>query len=1093
MFNLSIFDSAPFINLPYNLLGWVGWFIMAALLLWFLQKEKLDLKKPHFWLIAVILAVAAIVTGLVFGLTLPWGQALPLPNVPQESNAPVVLLFAALPLMLAAGMLGAWPAALIGLVSGLVSAFWNTHSVFTPIETATLAYLMALALRQNYRTLFYRVIRHPLGATALIALLSTPLFLVSTFFSTNGSVAARLDYCLTQSWMLAVSSGIQILVAGLLCEIFLLPRSGLWIQFKIFEPSPSEAGLQARVLSTTLPMVAILMITLSVADWIVAGQAAQSLIRNQLQNAADSAAENLPYILETGQSLVGDVVASGISLDNPEKARSFLQEKLRSAPFFEQFYLFDLTGAPLTGYPLTDAGQLLMSAEEQAGITLALNGVPVQSYTVAPAAGGDSVQISFLAAIPDEYGLPKGVLLARTNLDENLFSQPTIQTLNSLKDQGGEGIILDNSDTILFDTNSAQVMTTYSGTVPTKTSFYDDASGTGTRRMVFAEPVAEKGWMILTSLPASTAQETALQIAIPLLILSLIFAVAAYFFLRYLMQTVTFSLTKLANQATNIAQGSLETSIEPRGVDEVGRLSAAFEKMRVSLKSRLEELDRLLDVTQGIAANLSIEGSSGSILKAALSYGASSARIVLLLNPEQGLESGTEVYAAGLRSSDYADLDKVLLDLLRTEKVLVIPSRTRLKRMGITKGNDVPGEMLGAALREGETYLGILWVGYAEPHRFLEGEIHFFNTLANQVLVAVSNSNLYRKAELGKHRLESVLASTPDPVLLVDHTGSLLMTNQAAEEVDGLVGAPEATLFGVRKVGSALLLALLVESQKGGKASKEITLENGRTYLASLTPVEVEAKRAGKVCVLHDVTEYKALEKMKSDLVATVSHDLQLPLGQLKGYTSMLPMVGELNDQQKGYNEKIIQSIDKMNHMVDNLLDLGRIESGIELQVDKVSPLELLDQVIGQLQPQAIQRKIQIMKELTTAQELEIEADRALLQQALINLLDNAIKYSPMNGQVNVGLQTQEDAVVFEIQDHGPGIAPLDIPGIFEGVQKNSRKDGPGTKNSGLGLAIVKSIALRHHGKAWAKSQLGKGSTFYLEIPIHQAKKENRK
>jgi signal transduction histidine kinase len=294
-------------------------------------------------------------------------------------------------------------------------------------------------------------------------------------------------------------------------------------------------------------------------------------------------------------------------------------------------------------------------------------------------------------------------------------------------------------------------------------------------------------------------------------------------------------------------------------------------------------------------------------------------------------------------------------------------------------------------------------------------------------------------------------------------------------------------------MNSNAIKTLLSESQKKEQFSKEVTLENGHIYLASLSPVEVEDKKAGRVCVLHDVTEYKALEKMKSDFVATVSHDLQTPLSQLKGYASMLPMLGEMNDQQKEFNTKIVQSAEKMNHMVDNLLDLGRIEAGIELKTEPLSPLELLDQVIDQLQPQATQRKIQMMKKLTSAQDLEIEADRGLLQQALINLLDNAIKYSHLNGQINLGVQSKEHSVVFDIQDYGPGIAPLDKPTVFDGVQKNSRKDGQNNKNSGLGLAIVKSIALRHHGKVWVESELGKGSTFYLEIPISQDIKDSKR
>lgn len=1093
MIDFVLFDSAPFVNLPYDLLGWVGWFMMAAILLWFLQKEKFDTQKKHFWILAISLAVLSVATVLFFGINLPWGKSLPLPNVPQDSSSPEILILSAVPLLLAAGLLGAWPAVVIGLISGVANAFWNTHSIFTPIESAALAYLLTLALRQNYRTLFYRLLRRPLGAAVCLAIFSTPIYLISTFFSTNGTLAARLDYCFTQSWMLIVANGIELLFAGLLCELFLVQKLAGWVQTKNTVPSPSESGLQARVLSTTLPMVLLLMITLSVADWAVAGQAARSMVQNQLQNAADSAAQNIPYIMETGQSLVSDVISSGIPLDDKTKARAFLQEKLRSAPFFDQFYVFDLTGASLTGYPLSSSDQLFMSAAEQAGITLALNGVQMQSYTVAPTNGSGSVQISFLAAIPDEYGLAKGVLLARTDLDANLFSQPTIQAFDSLKTQGGEGILLDSDGTILFDTTSSQVMTTYSGSIPTKTSFYDEASGTGTRRMVYAEQIPEKNWLILVSLPASTAQNISLRIAVPLLILSLLFAVAAFFLLRYLMQTVTFSLLKLANQATSISQGSLEKSIEVNGVDEIGRLSSAFEQMRVSLKSKLEELDRLLEVSQGISANLSIEGSSEPILKAALSYGASSARIVLLTRPEQGLESPTEVYASGPRTADYADLDKMLLDLLRTEKVLVIPSRTRLKRMGIAKGGNTPSEMLGASLYEGETYLGILWVGYAEPHRFLDSEIHFFNTLANQTLVAVSNSTLYLKAELGKHRLESVLASTPDPVLLVDDSGSVLMFNHAAAALNRAVLSEAGKRAGVRQVNSTVLKTLLTEAQKKAEFSKEIALENGRIYLASLSPIEVEDKRAGRVCVLHDVTEYKALEKMKSDFVATVSHDLQSPLSQLKGYASMLPMLGELNDQQKEYHSKIVQSAEKMNHMVDNLLDLGRIESGIELKTEPISPLELLDQVIDQLQPQATQRKVHMMKQLTSAQDLMIEADRGLLQQALINLLDNAIKYSHLNGQINLGVQPKDHSVVFEIQDYGPGIAPLDIQTVFDGVQKNPRKESQGNKNSGLGLAIVKSIALRHHGKVWVESELGKGSTFYLEIPIVQENRERKR
>jgi signal transduction histidine kinase len=141
------------------------------------------------------------------------------------------------------------------------------------------------------------------------------------------------------------------------------------------------------------------------------------------------------------------------------------------------------------------------------------------------------------------------------------------------------------------------------------------------------------------------------------------------------------------------------------------------------------------------------------------------------------------------------------------------------------------------------------------------------------------------------------------------------------------------------------------------------------------------------------------------------------------------------------------------------------------------------------MQPQIMNRKIQVMPELTLAQEVTVEVDRTLIHRALYNLLENAIKFSPIGGQINLRLQADSNHVVFVIQDHGPGIAPLDLPDLFNRVKRVTTRDGKTVKDSGLGLSIVRSIAERHQGKVWAESQLGKGSTFYLEIPLRQLRK----
>lgn len=1083
MIRIHLFDSAPFFDTPHQLIGWVGWFVMAALILW-VVRQNLDIPRPRqFWQIFLVLGVFAVIGTLFFGLDLPVNRNVPMPNLPGENQAPTAMVFAVVPLLLAGGVLGVWPAAVLGFISGILSAVWNTHSVFTPLETSTLAVLLALVLRQNYRTRFFAFMRRPIGAALVVVVLSIPLFLVSTFFSTNGNLAAKLDYSFTRSWVLVAVFGIELILAGLICEIFQVNKSKYWVRFESFEPSPVETGLQNRILYTALPLVTVLLLTLVIANWIVAGRAAQDILVKQLEDSARIAAENIPAILETGQSLTTTLVDKGLPLTDREKLQRLLQAKIREIPFFTQIYVFDLTGAPLTGYPESDVSNFRISSEEQAGIQLALNGVLSQNYVVQPNPGAESAVIAFIASIPDEYGLAQGVIIARTDFSINLFSQPALIALKNIAGAGGQGAILDESNRILFHTNPNLIMTSYAGQIPETSGYFEDPGMTGTRNMNYAALDDENNWKVILSMPASYSQELALRIAIPLLVISLAISILAYLLLRYLVKSLTTSLVHLANKADEISKGELDNRIEARGVDEIGRLSSAFEQMRVSLKSRLEELDALLKVSQGIASNLNLESSSNHLLSALLSYGADAASLVLIKKSERGTGEEFLAYRAGEDAEEYTYLDHVLLDQVHEEPILIIPSRARIRRMGMPKNALVPSALAAISLKSGDEDLAFIWVAYSSSHRFKEPEIRFLNTLAGQALLAVTNSLLYLKAEVGKNRLESVLASTPEPVMVAGEAGQLLIVNQAAEEMVQLVRMDVESGDGRGEIVSTILKEFVTSTDPTEKRVEEMDLEDGHTYLVSVSPVEVEGKHVGKVCVLRDVTEYKQLEKMKSEYVSTVSHDLKAPLVLIRGYASMMPMVGELNDQQRDYSQKILDGIDDISRMADNLLDMRRIDSGMQLQLERISPSDLLDDVIEEMQPQIKHRKVQLLRELTLAQDLTIEADRALLQRALFNLLENAVKFSPLGSQVNLRLQVNESSVVFEIQDHGPGIAPIDLPNIFDSVKRSS--DGTLKKESGVGLSIVKSIAERHQGRVWGESVLGKGSTFFLEIPLN--------
>jgi signal transduction histidine kinase len=181
-----------------------------------------------------------------------------------------------------------------------------------------------------------------------------------------------------------------------------------------------------------------------------------------------------------------------------------------------------------------------------------------------------------------------------------------------------------------------------------------------------------------------------------------------------------------------------------------------------------------------------------------------------------------------------------------------------------------------------------------------------------------------------------------------------------------------------------------------------------------------------------------------------------------------------------------------MARLVNNLLDLGRIDFGVGLQVESIPVLDILERVTGSLQMQAKQKGISLGVEMPKDLPHAIEADGALLQQALYNLVENALKYTPQGGAVTIQLQTDPSALTFAVQDSGIGIPKNDLPRLFEKFYRGTNREALAQRGTGLGLAIVKSIAERHGGKVWAESEPGKGSTFHLQIPLAQSKEPQR-
>jgi signal transduction histidine kinase len=286
-------------------------------------------------------------------------------------------------------------------------------------------------------------------------------------------------------------------------------------------------------------------------------------------------------------------------------------------------------------------------------------------------------------------------------------------------------------------------------------------------------------------------------------------------------------------------------------------------------------------------------------------------------------------------------------------------------------------------------------------------------------------------------------------------------------------------------LGKSELVSLLRSPQEA-QESLEVSLPDRRIYIATTSAILVENHKIGTVCVLRDVTHYKELDALKSEFVATVSHDLRSPLTLIRGYSTMLEMVGALNEQQINYVKKIVMGVEGMSRLINNLLDLGRIEADIGLKIEKLAVRDILDQVTEAFRLPAKQKQLQINVDISRLTTPIIEADRSMLEQAFHNLLENAIKYTPPGNDIWVRISTRKDRILFAFQDTGIGISSVDIPRLFEKFYRSADREAKKQSGTGLGLAIVKSIAERHGGRVWVESKLGKGSIFFFEIPIQQ-------
>jgi two-component system phosphate regulon sensor histidine kinase PhoR len=344
-----------------------------------------------------------------------------------------------------------------------------------------------------------------------------------------------------------------------------------------------------------------------------------------------------------------------------------------------------------------------------------------------------------------------------------------------------------------------------------------------------------------------------------------------------------------------------------------------------------------------------------------------------------------------------------------------------------------------------------------------------------------------RQKQIAKREsgMQTIFSAMQDALLVVDSNRRVILTNQMFRK---LVDVPEISLATplLEIVRDPTLDRLLTEAFRGdGPVRCELALDESQIELHAVATRNEAGEITGALVLFHDITELKKMDQVRRDFVANVSHELRTPLSILRGY------IETLLDNPKTPGEELTRILrvmerhsDRLELLVEDLLTLAQLESGNpNLQMETVDLSSFLPEIVRDWEKKLTSKQLNILINIPT--ELSpICADRTRLQEALYNLLDNAVKYSREHGEIRLSVRQRDGEIELNVSDDGIGIAKEDLPRIFERFYRADKARSPNkVRGTGLGLAIVKHIAQLHGGRVEAESELEKGTTIRVVLP----------
>ncbi len=516
---------------------------------------------------------------------------------------------------------------------------------------------------------------------------------------------------------------------------------------------------------------------------------------------------------------------------------------------------------------------------------------------------------------------------------------------------------------------------------------------------------------------------------------------------------------------------------------ERDELADQLAQTRRQMERHLQELDALYAIGKTVTATLDLEQVLAQVVEAAANMTRAEESLLMLVD-----ESTGELYLRAAKNVDNGLAhglrvrvdDSLLGRVVKSRRPILVagPDLQKIKTAYLIKA------LLYVPLTLApDRTIGVLGVSNKISEQpFTERDVLLLSAMADYAAIAIENAQLFSAVETERSELEAVLRGTADAVIVLDQEKRVLLCNPAARK-DFHIETPDVTGRALSDVVRSQALRDLFERPPsvGQPVRAEVQLADNRTLQAQISAIE----GVGYAAVMQDITHLKELDRIKSEFVSVVSHDLRTPLTAIRGYVELLSRVGPLNPQQTEFVSRVLRSMKTISDLIGDLLDIGRIEAGLEQEMAPCQLESIVRQAAESLQAVANEKHhsliLNIMPNLPP-----LLGNARRLEQVITNLIGNAIKYTPDAGKIDVTLKAKGPYLVLDVSDNGLGIPLEDQPHVFEKFYRVRNDETADIGGTGLGLSIVRSVVEKHGGRVWVESKPGEGSTFIVLLPTQQ-------